>query len=547
MSGQIDIQLIGVNGANIVYTGTANDAELKLTNLTGATIPIAPGTSGMTIVANFAEVYTNASDQSLMQISAPGWTAAFETGTYPAWRLTPQASMQWLNGAALTFAIANLAPNIPPDSVTITVTVYNYQPFPYAVFLPVDVAERPSGLADMTKVFGASVNPTTVNVTKTLGEVIPNELLLTFRNKHVSQPLVTQPWGSKVPQFIVSFIYSPNQFSNALTTIDAANNFEVGVNGPGWQVTKVESPTGPQWVLTPDAATNPQILGTGTASIMTFSIKNVVTQTTAGPTQMYVAWTNIPGYADYNVSIELTKVYLPEEILFFTMTENPDRHARDVLMSWQVNNASMVQLSGVGEVPRIANDYRISISQTTTFVLTAIDAFDGRIITARLLALVEPAPISEALESGTILMWSGAINDLPSGFTLCDGNGGTPDLRDRFVIGAGYLAPRAWGAATHIHRTGTAAVSVPTSEVGDHSHHFPSKWFRRTLGGGIRTRTCIDIGGWDPWPVPTQGSGKHQHHVTITRNSVNTAINDVNSMRPDWYALAYVMVRYAAD
>lgn len=36
-----------------------------------------------------------------------------------------------------------------------------------------------------------------------------------------------------------------------------------------------------------------------------------------------------------------------------------------------------------------------------------------------------------------ILLWSGAIVDIPAGWALCDGNNGTPDLRDRIVIGAG--------------------------------------------------------------------------------------------------------------
>ena len=38
---------------------------------------------------------------------------------------------------------------------------------------------------------------------------------------------------------------------------------------------------------------------------------------------------------------------------------------------------------------------------------------------------------------GGIIMWYGAINTIPSGYALCDGTSGTPDLRDRFVIGAG--------------------------------------------------------------------------------------------------------------
>ncbi len=37
---------------------------------------------------------------------------------------------------------------------------------------------------------------------------------------------------------------------------------------------------------------------------------------------------------------------------------------------------------------------------------------------------------------GGIIMWSGAINDIPVGWALCDGSNGTPDLRDRFIVGA---------------------------------------------------------------------------------------------------------------
>ena len=39
--------------------------------------------------------------------------------------------------------------------------------------------------------------------------------------------------------------------------------------------------------------------------------------------------------------------------------------------------------------------------------------------------------------SGCILLWSGASNAIPSGYVLCDGNNNTPNLQDRFVVGAG--------------------------------------------------------------------------------------------------------------
>ena len=34
-------------------------------------------------------------------------------------------------------------------------------------------------------------------------------------------------------------------------------------------------------------------------------------------------------------------------------------------------------------------------------------------------------------------MWSGSIGAIPVGYYLCNGSNGTPDLRDRFVVGAG--------------------------------------------------------------------------------------------------------------
>jgi len=38
---------------------------------------------------------------------------------------------------------------------------------------------------------------------------------------------------------------------------------------------------------------------------------------------------------------------------------------------------------------------------------------------------------------GGIIQWSGSVGSIPSNFALCDGNNGTPDLRGKFVIGAG--------------------------------------------------------------------------------------------------------------
>ncbi|MCI9347802.1 MAG: hypothetical protein HFF83_01050 [Oscillibacter sp.] len=52
---------------------------------------------------------------------------------------------------------------------------------------------------------------------------------------------------------------------------------------------------------------------------------------------------------------------------------------------------------------------------------------------------------------GVIVMWSGAVSEIPNGWVLCDGDNGTPCLLDRFVVGAGstYNVGDTGGEATH--------------------------------------------------------------------------------------------------
>ena len=61
------------------------------------------------------------------------------------------------------------------------------------------------------------------------------------------------------------------------------------------------------------------------------------------------------------------------------------------------------------------------------------------------------AAIKGAIPSGCILLWSGAANAVPTGFALCNGSNNTPDLRGRFVVGAGnsdYAVGATGGAAS---------------------------------------------------------------------------------------------------
>lgn len=81
---------------------------------------------------------------------------------------------------------------------------------------------------------------------------------------------------------------------------------------------------------------------------------------------------------------------------------------------------------------------------------------------------LEQAPSQRVL--GEIVMWSGSVATVPGGFALCDGNSGTPingvvipDMRDRFVVGAG-------SGYNSGDEGGSAASPITTTTAGDHTH-----------------------------------------------------------------------------
>jgi len=99
---------------------------------------------------------------------------------------------------------------------------------------------------------------------------------------------------------------------------------------------------------------------------------------------------------------------------------------------------------------------------------------------------------------GMIMLWAGEVVDIPAGWTLCDGSNDTPDLRDKFIVGAGdaYNPGDEGGAASHIH-TGTAPAHTHGltggTVIGSGDGFFPTVW------GGIVPITVDPIGNLPPY------------------------------------------------
>ena len=74
-----------------------------------------------------------------------------------------------------------------------------------------------------------------------------------------------------------------------------------------------------------------------------------------------------------------------------------------------------------------------------------------------------------SVPQGTILPWYGKLDEIPDGFYLCDGKNGTPDLRNRFLVGAGDTYKlRDIGGEDQVTLTGT--------QIGNHYHYWSAMY-----------------------------------------------------------------------
>ena len=87
------------------------------------------------------------------------------------------------------------------------------------------------------------------------------------------------------------------------------------------------------------------------------------------------------------------------------------------------------------------NTYALNLNATKANIsngeFTGVPKAPTRTVLTSNTAIATTAFVHSVLPYGCILMWSGSIGTIPTGYALCDGNNGTPDLRNRFIVGAG--------------------------------------------------------------------------------------------------------------
>ena len=121
---------------------------------------------------------------------------------------------------------------------------------------------------------------------------------------------------------------------------------------------------------------------------------------------------------------------------------------------------------------------------------------------------------------GMIMMWSGSDSAVPSGWALCDGTNGTPDLRDKFVLGAGgtYASGDVGGEAEH---------TLTVEEIPSHSHTYKRHEFDRN---DTDPETGEDVYG-----------ANNKTLAAHTGSTDMTGGNQAHNNMPPYYALCFIM------
>lgn len=223
------------------------------------------------------------------------------------------------------------------------------------------------------------------------------------------------------------------------------------------------------------------------------------------------------------------------------------------------------------QVATIATDAINSVAVLKANI-TYVDAQDAALQSQLTTGAASIADLySKLFPVGGIIMWSGTVASIPSGWALCDGTLSTPDLRDRFILGAGHSwrpPGQAAGAfaytssingahahsatidpsGSHSHNISVTGTALTLDQIPPHAHTFRAggngTGFPVATAGGTGTLTTNAAGGNGTAANAHSHSsfadaqGFHSHTGTIlTAGDHQHTVDCV----PPYYALAFIM------
>ena len=355
----------------------------------------------------------------------------------------------------------------------------------------------------------------------------PNALGFRITNIQHEDALVLRPRGLDDPgRFILSFEVELEGESKewALASKSQAEAVEVSVYGSqrdidiDWDVRQDDEAERPTWYLTP-----PEGFSLAAGDHVRVNLTNLVTSLPDGAAYLSLRHENIPGFFDGNFVVEAMKGPL-------------------VVRGKNV---------GIG-LPKLEEAFEVKGRIKLVSSDPANENKSGIILEGQDQALEVKGRIKDetgyVMPQGAIIMWSGGADHIPEGWVLCDGQNGTPDLQDRFIVGATPdTAGHSGGSTSHHHMV--HGINVDTHQRLPMNPPINLATNALTAQNLKEISHILDQNNLEAL-VKSRLIGQHEHNVESYDTPSSQQLLDTDSpsttpgveeIRPRWYALCFIM------
>lgn len=213
----------------------------------------------------------------------------------------------------------------------------------------------------------------------------------------------------------------------------------------------------------------------------------------------------------------------------------------DYLGSLSLGTALPVASGGTGASSLTANN--VLLGNGTSAVQVVAPGTSGNVLTSNGTTWASSA-LPTAFVTGMIMLWSGTIATIPSGWALCNGSNGTPDLRNSFIIGAhsddaGVAKTTITGSPTQTGGSKDATVVSHTHTASSAAHQHATIGYNGTGNIPYGTTSGSSMGMWSP-------QGNNTSHVLSSSTAASVTVDSTGSSGTNanlvpYFALAYIM------
>lgn len=209
-------------------------------------------------------------------------------------------------------------------------------------------------------------------------------------------------------------------------------------------------------------------------------------------------------------------------------------HSHQGALSGAATNGQGGSDTSPGNAAYAGHRHTVTLNSTNTSVNDANGSFDSGVVEPAYKTLrinKNTSGVSKLPKIGDIAMWTGAIDDIPPGWMLCDGENGTPDLTDYFVK-IDSTAGNTGGNNTHSH---SGVASHTHTATGSHTHTGSTS--------GPNSSRLSGVGSY------SHSNASHTHPVTsvssVTPTWVSSTIDcDSSDNQPAYTVVAYVQLKF---